>query len=126
MLAPGDSLVVEGVPPIPASLQEETRRYTEARGATLADWHPEQREMLIATQFANTSQIHQVRAPGGARAQLTFYGEPVRLASYDPREGRFFVFSKDRGGDEFDQLYRYDLAGGSVTLLTDGGRSQNR
>ena len=26
---------------------------------------------------------------------------------------------------EFDQLYRYDVADGRITMLTDGGRSQN-
>src|SRR5690606_1803371 len=35
------------------------------------------------------------------------------------------VFSRDTGGNEFGQLYRHDVATGTVTLLTDGGRSQN-
>ncbi|HKD01889.1 MAG TPA: S9 family peptidase, partial [Terriglobales bacterium] len=35
-----------------------------------------------------------------------------------------FVFSKDVGGGEFYQLYRYDVATGDVTLLTDG-KSRN-
>ena len=35
------------------------------------------------------------------------------------------MFGKDVGGNEFDQLYRYDVADGRITLLTDGGRSQN-
>ena len=36
----------------------------------------------------------------------------------------FFVFRKDIGGGEFYQLYRYDMATGAVTLLTDG-KSRN-
>ena len=28
-------------------------------------------------------------------------------------------------GNEFNQLFRLDLADGTITLLTDGGRSQN-
>ena len=40
-------------------------------------------------------------------------------------QGRYFVFGKDVGGNEFAQLYRYDVADGRITLLTDGGRSQN-
>ena len=35
------------------------------------------------------------------------------------------MFGKDVGGNEFAQLYRYDVADGRITLLTDGGRSQN-
>ena len=34
------------------------------------------------------------------------------------------MFSKDKGGDEFFQLYRYGFAEGSITLLTDG-KSRN-
>ena len=40
VIAPNENLVVDGVPPIPASLAAEVRRYTESRGAGLADWHP--------------------------------------------------------------------------------------
>jgi dipeptidyl aminopeptidase/acylaminoacyl peptidase len=125
VIAPTENLVVEGIPPIPASLAEEVRRYTEARSASLADWHPARREMLISTRFGNTAQVHRVAAPGGARTQLTFFDEPVAGVSYEPRTGAYFVFGRDVGGNEFAQLYRYDLADGRVTLLTDGGRSQN-
>ncbi len=52
-------------------------------------------------------------------------GNPVGNASWDPQHGRYFVFSRDTGGNEFGQLHRYDVASGAVTLLTDGGRSQN-
>ena len=124
-ITPGENLVVDGIPPIPGPLAEEVRRYTDARQATLADWHPTRREILISTRFANTPQIHHVKIPGGARTQLTFFDEPIRSATYEPRHGRYFVFGKDVGGNEFAQLYRYDLANGGVTLLTDGGRSQN-
>lgn len=125
-IAPGPTLVADGIPPVPAALAADVRRYTEARGATLADWHPSRRELLIATRFGNSNQIHAVKAPGGARTQLTFTDEPITTASYQPAEGGYFVFVKDVGGNEFGQLYRYDLHTGQTTLLTDGGRSQNR
>ena len=35
--------------------------------------------------------------------------------------GSYLVFLKDVGGNEFNQIYRYDLPGGEITLLTDGG-----
>src|SRR4051812_22517908 len=76
-VTPGDNLVVEGVPKIPTSLADDLDRYTEMRGATLADWHPTRREMLISTRFADASQIHSVKFPGGARTQLTFYKDSV-------------------------------------------------
>lgn len=125
VLRPGDNLVIEGVPAIPASLADEVRRYTEARSAGLADWHPMRREILVGTRFGNTNQLHRVATPGGARTQLTFFDEPIGGGSYEPRSGRYLVFARDVGGNEFAQLYRMDLADGRVTLLTDGGRSQN-
>ena len=121
---PGESLLVEGVPPIPGDLAEEVRPYTEVRAAAFTSWNPKRHEMLIATRFANTFQAHVVNAPGAARTQLTFYPDGVFGGLYDKKNGDAFVFSKDRGGDEFYQLYRYDFADGKVTLLSDG-RSRN-
>lgn len=125
VIAPTENLVAEGIPPVPAALAEEVRRYTEARAASLAAWHPTRREVLVSTRFGNVPQLHHVAHPGGARRQLTFFDEPIASATFEPREGRSFLFLKDVGGNEFSQVYRYDLDGGAVTLLTDGGRSQN-
>ncbi|MGB8508768.1 MAG: prolyl oligopeptidase family serine peptidase [Pyrinomonadaceae bacterium] len=123
-VAPGDNLVVEGVPAIPSSLTEDVRRYTEFRAASLAGWHPVRREMLIGTRFGDTNQVHLVKLPGGARTQLTFFPDRAGGATFRPKTGEYFVFNKDVGGNEFYQLYRYDIADGKVTLLTDG-KSRN-
>jgi len=123
-IIPGPTLVTEGIPPMPASLAADVRRYTESRSAFLADWHPTRRELLIATRFGNSNQIHSVRTPAGARTQLTFAEEPITTARYQPAEGGYFVFMKDTGGNEFSQLYRYDVHTGLITRLTEGGRSQ--
>ncbi len=124
VLAPPDNLVLDNVPPIPAALAETAGRYTENRSAFPSDWHPQRREMLIATRFGNTVQTHLVKMPGGARQQLTFFPEPVRGGRFHPRGADYFVFSKDVGGGEWYQLYRYDLATRASTLLTDG-KSRN-
>ncbi len=123
-IAPGDNLVVEGVPPIPASMVDEVGRYTEFRAASFSSWHPVRREMLISTRFGNTTQAHVVKMPGGARTQMTFFPDRVSGAKFEPKTGNSFIFSKDTGGGEFFQIYRYDFADGSVTLLTDG-KSRN-
>ncbi|HEX5706423.1 MAG TPA: prolyl oligopeptidase family serine peptidase, partial [Pyrinomonadaceae bacterium] len=124
-IAPGDNLIVQGVPKIPATLAETVRRYTEFRTAALTDWHPTRREMLISTRFGDTAQAHLVRQPLGARRQLTFYPERVGGATFRPKRGDYFVFSKDIGGNEFFQYYRQDAAGtGEAALLTDG-KSRN-
>ena len=124
VVAPGDNLVVEGIPPIPASLAADVDRYGNFRGAGISSWHPTRREMLIGTRFADTAQVHLVKFPGGARTQLTFFRDAARGGSFQPTGGDSFLYSKDRGGDEFYQIYRYDFATGDTTLLTDG-KSRN-
>jgi dipeptidyl aminopeptidase/acylaminoacyl peptidase len=124
VVVPADNLVVEGVPKIPAAMAEEINRYTEFRGAGLSNWHPQKRQMLISTRFGNTSQVHLVKFPGGARTQLTFFKDSAGGASYQSTGGDYFVFSKGSGGNENYQKYRYDFATGAITLLTDG-KSRN-
>ena len=123
-IVPGDNLLVEGISPIPASLADAVQRYTEFRSASLSSWHPTRREMLIGTRFGNSSQVHHVKMPGGARTQLTFLKEPARGASYQPKTGDCFIFAMDTAGNEFYQYYRHDLITGHITLLTDG-KSRN-
>ncbi|MEP6742874.1 MAG: DPP IV N-terminal domain-containing protein, partial [bacterium] len=124
VLVPADNLVAEGITPIPASLADDVRRYTEFRAASLSSWHPTRREMLISTRFGDTNQIHLVKFPGGDRRQITFFPERAGGASYQPTTGDYFIFNRDVGGNEFFQLYRFDLKDGAVTLLTDG-KSRN-
>ncbi len=123
-LTPNENLVADGLPPIPASLVEDVRKYSEARTAVLVDWHPVRREVLVSTRFGDAAQLHAVAMPAGARRQLTFYPDRINGGWYQPTRGDFLVFSKDIGGNEFYQLYRLDLANGDVTMLTDG-KSRN-
>jgi dipeptidyl aminopeptidase/acylaminoacyl peptidase len=124
-VSPPSNLVVDGIPAIPKSLEQRVQAYTESRGAAVLDWHPERRELLISTRFANTNQLHWVKQPGGARKQITFFAEPVGSATFEPEDGRGIILGRDVGGNEFSQLYRLDLDTGDVALLSDGGRSQN-
>ncbi len=124
-ITPGDNLVTEGIPQIPASLAEDVSRYTSGRAANILGWHPARSEMLIATHFCNTVQVHQVKFPGASRRQLTFFNDNVSEGvSYEPQKGDYFIFNKDTGGDQNYQIYRYDFTTGNVTLLTDG-KSKN-
>ena len=126
-MAPNENLVIDGVPPVPASIAERASRFTNFRAALFTSWNPSRREMLIATRFGDTFQIHNVAAPGAARTQLTFFPDSVRTALYPPKSnpaGDSFIFAKDIGGGEFFQIYRYDVATGNVVLLTDG-KSRN-
>ena len=123
-IKPNDALILENIPPIPASIAERAARYTDYRTATMYGWHPQKREILIGTRFADTVQVHQVAMPGGVRTQVTFYGDRVTDASYQPHKGDYFLFRKDVGGGEWYQIFRFDVASSDVTLLTDG-KSRN-
>jgi dipeptidyl aminopeptidase/acylaminoacyl peptidase len=123
-IRPGDNIVFENVPPIPTSIAEATARYSDSRSAEFLSWSSGRREMLITTRFADASEIHLVRNPGGAREQLTFFPDPVREAIFDPTRDDSFIFVKDIGGGEWYQFYRFDMATGDITLLTDG-KSRN-
>src|SRR4051812_14968500 len=103
-LIPPDSLAIENIPPIPASVAESVGRYTEFRAAAFRSWHPTRTEMLIRTRFADTMQIHQVKMPLGARSQLTFFPDSVASASFQPTTGDYSLFTKDTGGNEFAQI----------------------
>lgn len=123
-IAPADNLVVAGVPKISAALAETAGKYGSYRSAILADWHPTRREMLVATRFGDTPQLHLVKMPAGERRQITFYPDSVTTARFHPNGGDYILFMKDIGGGEWFQLYRYDVATANVTLLTDG-KSRN-
>jgi hypothetical protein len=91
-LPPPERSRVDGVPPIPMAVVDRVSPYGQFRQARLLGWHPTERRLVISTVFGNVSQLHEVRAPGGARTQLTFYRDGVTgSASYDPT-GRFILF----------------------------------
>lgn len=113
----------ENIPEIPAALSERLQRYANTRSAGLGGWIADGSGLLVSTRFANTTQVHRVKTPGGAREQLTFYDEPVAAIAANPKRNGF-VFGKDVGGSEFWQLHWFDLGTRETKLLTDG-KSRN-
>ena len=125
VITPTPNLHADGMPELPASIVDSVGRYTEFRTAAFSGWHPTRRQALVLTRFANTNQVHEVRFPGGDRRQLTFFPERITAASWPRHSGEYFLFTRDRGGDEFRQIFRTDIATGVTTMVSDGGRSQN-
>ncbi len=125
VINPPPAMRVEGVPPIPTKVAERVNRYVSSRAARMQSWHPTRREMLISTRFAETMQIHLVQMPGGTRRQLTFLPNRIDSAWFEPRAGKYFVFTMDEAGDEIFHLHRLDLDTGEITQLTGGEDSVN-
>ncbi len=115
------NLVIENIPEIPDPIIERMFQYQNTRSASIDDWAPEGRGMLISTRFGDTNQIHFIERPGGARRQVTFFLEPVDQATMCPDPARNgFLFTKDVGGGEFYQIFYFDMESGEYTMLTDG------
>jgi dipeptidyl aminopeptidase/acylaminoacyl peptidase len=120
-IAPNANLVAQGIPPIPARIAQQVAKYTDFRGHSFVDWHPTRREMLVSHLLAgaSTPQLFRLGAPMAEPEQLTDTSDPVRNASYEPRDGKYIVFARGSGGNEQFKLYRLDLPGKQVTVLTD-------
>lgn len=117
------ALSLENVPDTPPEVRERLRQYVNTRGASFQDWLPNG-GMLIATRFGNTTQIHRVDAPMGARTQLTFYDEPVGGAAVRHGGGDTFFFARDTGGDENYQGFLFN-AGRAAQFTEPGTRNQS-
>lgn len=111
-------LILDGIPDFPPRIIEKTTQYSNVRSAGFADWAPDG-GVLIRTRFGETSQIHHVATPGAARRQMTFFNEPVGGGTFGASSD-YFLFTKDSGGNEAAQIFRYDLKTGESTMLTDG------
>src|SRR5262245_32637459 len=116
------AIATEGVPPVPAEITKRLAQYHSARSAAFQDWGPDG-SILIATRFAETSQLHLVPFPGGRREQITFTEEPVSGGVFVPGTSDV-LYTQARGGDENYQVYRLDRKLGRSILLTDG-KSRN-
>ena len=95
-VAPNENLVVDGVPPVPAEIAEKAEPYGNYRGATLLDINA-QGEILVATRFADTNQVHYVSRAGGARTQLTFFPDRVEGAVFEPTKAKYYRLPQGRG-----------------------------
>jgi dipeptidyl aminopeptidase/acylaminoacyl peptidase len=115
------NLVIENIPSIPQSLIEKMYQYQSTRSAGYVDWLTNGDGMLIATRFGETAQIHRVKTPGGAREQITFFPEPIGGAAVCPnKNSNGFLFLKDTGGNEYAQIYYFNMTDGSYKMLSDG------
>jgi dipeptidyl aminopeptidase/acylaminoacyl peptidase len=120
------NLVIEGIPEIAPSIKERMNQYQNTRSASFSSWAPDGKSMIISTRFGETAQLHLLQNPGGARKQITFFKEPIPGGTFCPLEEKNgFMFTKDMGGNEFSQLFWFDINTGNHELISDGGRTQN-
>ncbi len=115
------NMVLEDVPEIPEDIQTRIQQYQNTRSASFEDWLPNDNGIMVSTRFGNTSQLHLINQPGGARNQISFFDEPVTNGTFCPSaDYNGFLFTKDIGGNEFSQLYWYDMTSRQSEMLSDG------
>src|SRR5262245_50572930 len=114
------SLIIDGIPDIPADTLERLNQYQNTRSAGFAAWDAAGKGILILTRFGETAQLHHVAGPGADRQQLTFTREPLSEADVDPTRPNGFFYGQDVGGGDFGQYYFLDRKPGGATLVTDG------
>lgn len=112
------NLEMENIPDIPEEVRERLRTYQNVRGAGFQGFLPGG-GILVSTRFGETSQIHRVDMPMGARSQLTYFDEPVGSANLRPGDSGEFIFARDRGGDEYYQIFVFDTETGRVRQVSE-------
>jgi len=126
VLPPPPALTMSDVPAVPASLPARVGRYTEFRGAGLADMTPDGQRLLVVWRAgpptAERAQLHIASAPGQPLRQITTANEPTRSGDFLPSDPNIIVFERDAGGSEATQVFQRDLASGVETALTQPGQ----
>jgi hypothetical protein len=120
VVQPNANLLADGIPAIPRAIADKVSLYTEFRGYGFVGWHPTERSMLVRHREpgANIAQIYWLKAPGGKLEKITDFPDYVSAASFEPKHGKYIVYSRDIGGNEATQVFRMDLDTRRSTLLS--------
>jgi dipeptidyl aminopeptidase/acylaminoacyl peptidase len=115
-----DGFLFDEVQQAPAALAARVDAYLSGRDAHVRGWTNDG-QLLIATRFGETQQLHLVAAPGGERRQLTFARDPCIGGAFSPDPAAAdFVYLQDHDGDGNYQLFYRHAAEASAQRLTDG------
>ena len=117
-------LILQGVPKIPSDLVGRLKHYQDVRAARFLAWTDNGRGMYIRTRFGDTSQVHKVQTPGGARQQMTWFREPIGQVVRRPGSDELAI-TMDRGGGEQDQIILFDPVSARSRMLSNND-SRNR
>jgi dipeptidyl aminopeptidase/acylaminoacyl peptidase len=118
------NLIYDGIPDRPPEASDTLDAYLSARQASPLGFTPKG-QLLIATRFGETDQLHLVDRPMGARRQITFLREPITQAAFSPDLNRnAFFYELDSGGDGNTQIF-YQRAGDREARRLTDGRSMN-
>ena len=113
-----------GVPRVPWTPIAEAASFVKHGLArrSLVDWHPSGEGIVIRTWGLTTSSsLARLLSPRTEPAKLMSLPRDTGYVIFNPDPAKtFLVYSRDDRGDEYSQLYVYDLAAKKTRLLTDG------
>src|SRR5215813_5080729 len=122
-IVPGENLVIEGIPKIPAFLAQTVNRFTNAWGFRLAGWDLTKRELLFKNLAGSETWILRGDAPGVA-PKLSFFIPTGVYDVYWQPQAKYLVYNHDTDGNDSFQFYLFDIATRKSTIITDG-KSRN-
>ena len=118
-LAVPENLVVENVPPVPATFPARLDKYLSGYGVPLAGWADDKPEILLKDYGDQGWQIMRVAAPLAKPEKL--FALPEQFYDLYPQPmGRYLAYTADQDGNEKFQLFLFDPTNGSRTQLSDG------
>ena len=117
------NLILEGIPIIPLEAQHSLFPYQEIRSARFRTWSAGDGGIYVTTGYGSVEALHKVDKPRAAREQKTFFREPVSRVARRPGSQQL-TFTRDVGGSEFSQIFKFDPEAGEATMLSDG-KSRN-
>lgn len=120
MVAPGENLETTGIPPIPATLAQTVKRYTNAYGLPLTGWDPVKREVWLKNLAGSSTFLYGVETPGSTAKPSAYIPVGGVYDVYFAPKGKHLVYNRDANGNEAFQMYLYNLETRQSAPLTDG------
>ncbi len=118
---PALSIDLGDIPRRPVPPEFSFEQFARTRELTQLRFAADKNTVYFVDNDGRVNNVFALGLDSGAIRQVTFLDEPVADFMVDHR-GRFLVLVQDVGGNENNDLYRYDLQTGERVRLTDAGR----
>jgi len=122
--AGGLSVELGDIPQRPVPPVFPFERFVQTRELAQLQFAPDKRKVYYLAGDGHVDNLFVMRLDTGATRQVTRFDEAVSAFMPD-HQGRFVILVMDVGGNENDDLYRFDLDTGKRVRLTDAGRGDS-
>ncbi|MEM1413051.1 MAG: hypothetical protein AAGH19_11905, partial [Pseudomonadota bacterium] len=111
-------MVLENVPPIPASLPGRLDRFQQLSSTQLLEWAADGVGMYVRGRYRGVAQVQRVAARGATPERVTRLDEPVREVQRQ-HQGELLAYALSEGGRADEQLFLLNPGTGDIRQLTD-------